>query len=115
MLAASDLKVTVNGEDAAKLFGRTPYINVDEDGLGHTAYWIRGVQLPKNGRYVVEASDGHGRAAVAWEAYATPEGRLAKNVILLIGDGMSMAHRTAARMLSKGIHEGRYGRRARHG
>ncbi len=30
-------------------------------------------------------------------------GRKAKNVIYLIGDGMSMAHRTAARIVSKGI------------
>src|SRR5207253_3445486 len=31
-----------------------------------------------------------------------------KNVILFIGDGMSMANRTAARILSKGIKEGKY-------
>ena len=43
------------------------------------------------------------------QAFGTPDGRLAKNVILLIGDGMSMAHRTAARMLSKGISQGTYG------
>ena len=33
----------------------------------------------------------------------------ARNVILFIGDGMSIAHRTAARILSKGMVEGRYG------
>jgi len=32
----------------------------------------------------------------------------AKNVILFIGDGFSIAHRTAARILSKGITEGKY-------
>ena len=32
-----------------------------------------------------------------------------RNVILFVGDGLSMAHRTAARMLSKGLVEGRYG------
>jgi alkaline phosphatase len=46
---------------------------------------------------------------VTWDVFATPDGRKAKNVILFIGDGMSMAHRTAARILSKGITEGRYG------
>ncbi len=40
--------------------------------------------------------------------FATPP-RRARNVILFIGDGLSMAHRTAARMLSKGMVEGRYG------
>ena len=107
--AAADLKVTINGEDAAKMLGRAAYIAADEDGLGHTAYWIRGAQLATGGKYVVEATDGRGKSRVEWEVFGTPEGRLAKNVILLIGDGMSMAHRTAARMLSKGIVAGRYG------
>lgn len=105
----ADLKVTINGEDAGKVFGRAPYIDTDEDGLGHTAYWIRGVELPKAGRFAVVATDGQRSAEVEWEAFATPQGRIARNVILLIGDGMSIAHRTAARMLSKGIREGRYG------
>src|SRR5262249_41139194 len=33
--------------------------------------------------------------------------RKAKNVILFVGDGLSPAHRTAARLLSKGITEGK--------
>jgi alkaline phosphatase len=37
----------------------------------------------------------------------TVQGRKAKNVIYLIGDGMSMAHRTAARIVSKGIKQGK--------
>jgi alkaline phosphatase len=106
---AADLKVTINGEDAAKVLGRAPYISADEDGLGHTAYWIRGAHLDKTGSTTVEASAGATRASVTWDVYGTPAGRLAKNVILLIGDGMSMAHRTAARMLSKGISQGTYG------
>jgi alkaline phosphatase len=108
-VAADAVKVTINGEDAGALLGRTPYVAVDEDGLGHTAYWIRGAHLDKAGRFAVEATSGAEHAAVTWDVYGTPEGRLAKNVILLIGDGMSMAHRTAARMLSKGMVEGRYG------
>jgi alkaline phosphatase len=106
---AADLKVTINGEDAAKVLGRAPYISADEDGLGHTAYWIRGAHLGKTGSTTVEASAGATRTSVTWDVYGTPDGRLAKNVILLIGDGMSMAHRTAARMLSKGISQGTYG------
>ena len=105
----SDISVTINGEDAGKFLGREPLIDRDEDRLGHTAYWLRSVSLPKPGHYVVEASDGAASAKVEWDAFGTPEGRLARNVILLIGDGMSMAHRTAARMLSKGMHQGRYG------
>jgi len=105
----SDISVTINGEDAGKFLGREPLIDRDEDRLGHTAYWLRSVSLPKPGHYVVKASDGAASAKVEWDAFGTPEGRLARNVILLIGDGMSMAHRTAARMLSKGMHQGRYG------
>jgi len=107
--APADIKVTINGEDAGKMLGLPAETITREDGLDHTAYWIRGAQLTGSGKYLVEATDGRGQARVEWEAFTTPEGRLAKNVILLIGDGMSMAHRTAARMLSKGIVEGRYG------
>ena len=102
--------MTINGEDAAKVLGRAPYINADEDGLGHTAYWIRGARLAKAGRVTRRGERRRGSAQPStWDVYGTPEGRLASNVILLIGDGMSMAHRTAARMLSKGITEGTYG------
>src|SRR5262249_14753143 len=44
---------------------------------------------------------------VSWEVFTTGP-RKAKNVILFIGDGMSAAHRTAARILSAGISEGKY-------
>lgn len=108
-VAASDIKVTIDGEDAAKVFSREPLIAVDEDGLGHTAYWIRGARMAKPCTAIVEATAGDKRATVTWTVYGTPEGRIAKNVILLVGDGMSIAHRTAARMLSKGITQGTYG------
>jgi alkaline phosphatase len=107
--SATDIKVTIDGEDAAKVTGRPAYITADEDGLGHTAYWIRGARLEKSGKTTVEASAGADHATVVWDVYATPEGRKARNVILLVGDGLSMAHRTAARMLSKGIAQGIYG------
>jgi alkaline phosphatase len=51
---------------------------------------------------------GNNKATVNWEVFATAQPRRAKNVILFIGDGMSVAHRTAARILSKGWEEGRY-------
>ncbi len=48
-------------------------------------------------------------AEVTWRVYRPKaEGRAAKNVILMIGDGLSQAHRTAARIMSKGIKEGKY-------
>ena len=52
----ADLKVTINGKDAAKVFGKTPEIVSNEDGLGHTAYWMREVSLSQPGTYEVEGS-----------------------------------------------------------
>lgn len=101
-------QVTINGRDAAEVVGMAPQIIPNEDGVGHTAYWIRNARL-KAGTYVVNATSDGVSASVTWEVFATPKPRVAKNVILFIGDGLSIAHRTAARMLSKGIVEGRYG------
>src|SRR5689334_18264247 len=107
--APSDIKVTINGEDAAKVLGQAPEIIANEDGFPQTAYWIRDAHLGTAGAFSVRASAGAANASVEWDVFATPDGRKAKNVILFIGDGMSIAHRTAARVLSKGIVEGRYG------
>ncbi|MDR3374961.1 MAG: alkaline phosphatase, partial [Ancalomicrobiaceae bacterium] len=107
--AASDVKVTINGEDAAKVFGGTPTFVEKEDGQDYSAYYLRNVSLPKAGTVVVEAKAGDKTATVKWEIFDTPKGRIAKNVILFIGDGMSVTDRTAARILSKGLVEGRYG------
>jgi alkaline phosphatase len=104
-----DVKVTVDGVDAAVALGGTPSIVEKEDGSSITSYWLRSVALSKPGKHVVDASAGTAKASVTWTAFATPEGRRAKNVVLFIGDGMSMAHRTAARMMSKGISHGHYG------
>jgi alkaline phosphatase len=105
----SAVKVTINGQDAAKVLGSPPEFKVQEDGLSHSAYWIRGASIKGAGNYVIEATAGDKSSKVAWKVYATPQKPKAKNVILFIGDGMTIAHRTAARILSKGIKEGRYG------
>lgn len=101
-------KVTINGRDAAEVVGKTAEILPKEEGAAHTAYWLRDVELTEPGSYVVEASAGGKSQKVTWQVYGTGT-RRAKNVILFIGDGMSVAHRTAARILSKGISEGLYG------
>jgi alkaline phosphatase len=105
---AAGLKVTINGEDAAAVAGKAASIVEREDDGDYSAYWIRDVALTKPGRYVVEATAADKKASVTWEVFGTPAPR-AKNVILFIGDGMTIAHRTAARILSKGLVEGRYG------
>jgi alkaline phosphatase len=107
--AAANVKVTINGEDPAKLFGKAATFVEKEDGGDYSAYWIRQAAIARPGTYTVEATADGKTARVAWEVFNTNGGAKAKNVILFIGDGMSMAHRTAARVLSKGLVAGRYG------
>lgn len=104
---SADVKVTINGKPVAEAFGREVQFVQNEEGQKHSALWLRGAQLPA-GQYVVEATQGNEKSAVNWTVYATPE-RRAKNVILFVGDGLSVAHRTAARILSKGWEQGLYG------
>jgi alkaline phosphatase len=101
--------VTINGQDAVSVIGKTASFSEREDGGEHSAFWIRDAALDKAGTYVVEASTGERKTSVTWEVFDTRGGGNAKNVILFVGDGMTITHRTAARVLSKGIVEGRYG------
>jgi alkaline phosphatase len=105
--ASAEVKVTINGRPVAEAFGREVQFVQNEEGQKHSALWLRGAQLPA-GQYVIEATQGSDKATVNWNVYATPE-RRAKNVILFVGDGLSVAHRTAARILSKGWEQGLYG------
>ncbi len=105
--ASADVAVTINGKPAAEIFGKPTTFMQNEEGQKHSALWLRGASLPA-GNYVVEATQGANKATVKWEVFATSQPRRAKNVILFIGDGMSVANRTAARILSKGWEEGRY-------
>jgi len=106
--AAATLRVTINGADASTVVGRSASVVEREEGGNFTAYWVRGAALSKPGRYVVEASAGDRKASVVWEVFDTPAAK-AKNVILFIGDGMTLTHRLAARLFSKGMVEGRFG------
>lgn len=103
---AAAIKVIVNGEDHAAAFGKAAAYVEREDGKDQSALILRDVTLSKPGRYTVEAGDGTRSRTVTWTVYETGP-RKAKNVILFIGDGLSPAHRVAARLLSKGIAEGK--------
>jgi alkaline phosphatase len=107
VVPADKIKVSVNGNDASKVFGKPLQYIEGEDGGKASTVQMRDVAIVEPGKYLVEASDGTTTQRVVWEVYATGP-RKAKNVILFIGDGMSMANRTAARILSKGIREGKY-------
>jgi len=105
-LTADQVKVTVNGADYSTVLGGTANFIEREDGEEQSAIVLRNVTLSKPGSYRVRASDGANIREVTWTVYETGA-RKAKNVILFIGDGMSLAHRVAARHLSKGIAEGK--------
>jgi len=102
------IRLTVDGRDAAQVFGKAAAVVANEENQGYTALWLRDVSIARAGRHEIRASAGDKSATVAWEVFATPA-RRARNVILFIGDGLSVAHRTAARVLAKGLVEGRYG------
>ena len=104
----AQVKVTINGQDYSKVLGKPAELLAREDGKEVSSLLLRDTSIGKPGLYTVTASDGKSTASVAWRVYATPAKPVAKNVILFIGDGMSIAHRTAARILSKGIEGGKY-------
>ncbi|MBN9431770.1 MAG: alkaline phosphatase [Bosea sp.] len=106
-----DVKVTVNGQDYKAVFGsEAAFVETekgkDDKALG-SALILRKLVLAKPGDYKVEATAGNDTRTVTWTVYGTPAAAKAKNVIFLLGDGLSMAHRTGARLMSKGMHEGK--------
>ncbi|MBS1210780.1 MAG: alkaline phosphatase [Proteobacteria bacterium] len=107
LVDASAAKLSVNGKDAATVFGKRAELIAREDGKDVSSLILRGARITKPGSYTVTASDGTNTRSVTWNVYATPAKAAAKNVILFIGDGFSIAHRTAARMLSKGYEDGK--------
>jgi alkaline phosphatase len=72
-----------------------------------------GLAYPEAGTFTISAevtsSRGSAKAAVKHEVVvAKGKGRKARNVIFFLGDGMGQAAITGARILSKGITEGKY-------
>ncbi|WP_026060021.1 alkaline phosphatase [Pseudaminobacter salicylatoxidans] len=107
VVAEGDVSVTVNGQPAAEVLGKSFTFIEKEDGVDASAVRINEVTLPSPGTYTVVAKAGSEEKTVTWEVYGTPEAPVAKNVIFLVADGLSVAHRTAARIMSKGMSEGK--------
>jgi alkaline phosphatase len=105
-VASDKIKVTVNGVDYVTVFGKTATYIEREDGKEQSALLLRDVSLAQPGEYKVQVTDGTRTRELTWTVYATGS-RKAKNVILFIGDGLSGAHRVAARLLAKGMVEGK--------
>ncbi|RFZ87390.1 alkaline phosphatase [Shinella sp. WSJ-2] len=106
-----DVKVTVNGQDYEAVFGRKAEFVAEEKGeedkvLG-SALILRDLTIAAAGEYKIEVSAGSEAKSVAWDVYETIAQPKAKNIIFMIADGLSVAHRTGARIMSKGMTEGK--------
>ncbi|MCQ2003654.1 alkaline phosphatase [Rhizobium sp. NRK18] len=106
-----DVAVTVNGKPYAEVFGKPAEFVAEEKGkddavLG-SALILRDLALASAGDYTVEVKAGDETKSVTWNVYGTPAAPKAKNIIFFLGDGLSVAHRTAARIMSKGMTEGK--------
>ncbi|WP_137155818.1 alkaline phosphatase [Rhizobium sp. FKL33] len=106
-----DVKVTVNGQDYKAALGADAAFTADEKGkedksLG-SALILRNAKIASAGAYSVEVTAGNDKKSVTWDVYATGSAPKAKNIIFILGDGLSVAHRTGARIMSKGMTEGK--------
>jgi len=107
----ADVAVLVNGKPYAEVFSKpAEFVAEEKDGEGKvlgSALILRDLALAEPGQYVVEVKAGDETKSVTWDVYTTPEVAKAKNIIFIVGDGLSVAHRTAARIMSKGMTEGK--------
>ncbi len=104
----SQIKVTINAQDYKQTLGKSAELIAKEDGKEVSSLLLRDASIGKPGNYVVTATDGKSTQTVNWTVYGTPAKKTAKNVILFVGDGFSIGHRTAMRILSKGIEGGKF-------
>jgi len=105
-----DVKITVNGQDYKAVLGKDVQFVAEEknkDKVLGSAVILRGLTIATAGDYKVEVSAGSETKTVTWNVYGTGSAPKAKNIIFLLGDGLSVAHRTAARIMSKGMTEGK--------
>jgi len=99
-----DLDIQLNNAPIKAQIKSQPIFIANESGKGSSLIY-RDVQLTKPGQYSLIAKSGQENIQVSWDVYASGP-RKVKNVILFVGDGMTIANRTSARVLSKGINEG---------
>lgn len=104
----NDIMIEINGADYRKVLTGDEIFVGEEIDAKASAVLMRDVEIKKPGTYKVTVSGKGGSKTVVWNTYDTPKKRQAKNVILLLADGLSVGHRTAARIMSKGVVNGRY-------
>ncbi len=102
-------KITINDKNIEEFFDAKLTRTAHED---YVSYRLNDLQFKDTGsiKVVVESEvDGETRKReINYEVVDPKSEKRAKNVILFMGDGMSLQAKQAARILSKGIYEGRY-------
>ena len=112
--APTGLRVTVDGTDVtARNVAPAPGVTGPTAGPSHTAnVLVRAYSFTRPGAHVIRATTDDGASAEVtidvgrWQVSQAGVPR-AKNIIFFLGDGMGIAHRTAARLLAHGVTEGR--------
>ncbi|WP_110955397.1 alkaline phosphatase [Anaerosinus massiliensis] len=103
--ATNDIQVTINGKSAEKYFGKAAVVSMD--GTMAT-YRIDQVEMKKAGNIDIVVNANGSKRVVNYNIVADKAQKKAKNVILFVGDGMSLQAREMARILSKGMTEGKF-------
>lgn len=103
------LRVWVNGNDVSTM--NAPDADAGAPPNSANFLW-RGYTQDEAGPLVIRAEAGGATAeshlrVEAWTGPRPPGTPRARNVILFLGDGMGAAHRTAARLISRGLHNGK--------
>ena len=106
VVAIEEIDIQLNGKPISNTIKQQASFIPNESGKGSSLTY-RDVQLAKAGINTMTAKAGQESQQVSWDVYASGP-RKVKNIILFVGDGMTIANRTSARVLSKGISEGKY-------
>ncbi len=107
------LRVFVNGRDVTSRSDPRAGEGAPDNSA---VFLVRGFGLDSPGAVIVRARTADGANAEsrlrvdAWTR-ARPGVPRARNIIVLLGDGMGLAHRTAARIVSRGVRNGKAGGR----
>ena len=100
--------VLVNGTPATQFFGKeADKTNANVNSAELT--W-RQVSFPRAGNYDIYVEAGPAKASLAYQVIqpVSANGKTAKNVILMISDGMAWPAVSMTRMVSKGLTEGKF-------
>ncbi|WP_251454298.1 alkaline phosphatase [Veillonella intestinalis] len=108
-LGTKQVAVTINGEDASKVFKETPTLTQHST---HISYRINDVAFKEVGdkrvNVVAATNQGTLKQSASYKVVNEKAQKKAKNVILFVGDGMSMQAKEVARILSKGLSDGKF-------